>query len=87
MANYNIEIKKSAAKEISKLPKQELKRVVEKIKLLAENPRPDGCKKLSGDEKYRLRVGNYRVLYRIEDDLLIIYVVKVGHRKEIYKML
>ena len=87
MANYNIEIKKSAAKEIGKLPKQELKRVVEKIKLLAEDPRPEGCKKLSGDEKYRLRIGNYRILYRIEDDLLIIYVVKVGHRKEIYKML
>jgi len=87
MANYNIEIKKSAAKEIGKPPKQELKRVVEKIKFLAEDPSPEGCKKLSGDEKYRLRVGNCRILYRIEDDLLIIYVVKVGHRKEIYKML
>ena len=85
MENYKIEIKKSAAKELSKLPKKELTKIVEKIQSLSDEPRPDGCKKLSGDEKYRIRIGNYRVLYSIEDDILIVYVVKVGHRKEIYK--
>lgn len=87
MASYSIEIKKSATKELSKLPKNDLKRIVENIQELSENPRPDGCKKLSGDEKYRIRIGNYRVLYSIEDEILVIYVVKVGHRKDIYKML
>jgi mRNA interferase RelE/StbE len=84
MANYSIEIKRSAAKEIEKLQKSVIKRVIEKIHSLAQNPRPSGCKKLSGDEKYRVRVGDYRILYMIEDDVLVVYVVKVGHRKNIY---
>ena len=87
MASYNIEIKKSASKELSKLPKKELKSVINKIKNLSADPRPTGSKKLSGDEKYRVRVGNHRVLYTIEDEKLVIYIVKVGHRKDIYKML
>ena len=84
MANYKIEIKKSATKEIEKLPKNVLKRVIEKIQSLGTEPRPHGCKKLTADEKYRVRVGNYRILYRIEDEVLVVIVVKVGHRKEIY---
>ena len=85
MANYKIEIKKSAAKEISKLPKAAVKRIVDKIQTLSADPRPNGCKKLSGDEKYRIRIGVYRVLYSIMDEKLVIYIVKVGHRKEIYE--
>ncbi len=85
MANYSIEIKKSAAKEIEKLPKTMMLRVLKKIKGLSSEPRPVGCKKLSGDEKYRIRIGNYRILYSIEDEILVVYVVKVGHRREIYK--
>ena len=85
MAKYKIEIKKSAVKEISKLPIKDLKRILKEIELLANNPRPFGAIKLSGDEKYRLRVGNYRLLYQIFDDKLIIIVVKVGHRKDVYK--
>ena len=84
MVNYKIEIKKSAAKEISKLPKEAVKRIVEKIQTLSDEPRPNGCKKLSGDEKYRIRVGVYRILYSITDEKLVIFIVKVGHRKEIY---
>ena len=84
MANYSIEIKKSASKEIAKLPKTILSRILEKIRLLESDPRPTGCKKLSADEKYRIRVGNYRVLYEIVDDRLIVYVVKVSHRKDVY---
>jgi mRNA interferase RelE/StbE len=85
MANYSIEIKKSATKEMAKLPKIHLQRIVEKIQALSTNPRPEGCKKLSADEKYRIRVGNYRILYSIEDNQLIVYVVKIGHRKEVYR--
>ena len=85
MADYKIEIKKSAQKEIKQLPNKELKKVVDKISSLTNEPRPIGSKKLSGDEKYRIRVGNYRVLYSIEDQILVIYVVKVGHRKDVYQ--
>ena len=84
MAKYKIEIKKSAAKEIKKLPRQDLKKILSKISSLADNPRPDGCVKLSADEKYRIRVGVYRVLYKIQDMLLIVTVVKVAHRKDVY---
>ena len=85
MAKYRIEIKKSAVKEISKLLKKDLKRILKEIESLANNPRPFGAIKLSGDEKYRLRAGSYRILYQIFDDKLVIIVVKVGHRKDVYK--
>ena len=85
MASYKIELKKSAAKELERLPSAVLKRIVEKIESLGKNPRPPGCKKLSGEEKYRVRVGSYRILYEIADEVLIIYVVKVSHRKEVYR--
>lgn len=85
MANYKIEIKKSASKEIAALPKSILVRVVELIGGLSENPRPGGCKKLSGDEKYRIRVGDYRILYAIEEEIITVYVVKVGHRRDVYR--
>ena len=84
MENYSIEIKKSAAKEIEKLPKTVLKRILNKIQSLSTEPRPSGCKKLTADEKYRLRVGDYRILYSIEDDKVLVYIVKVGHRKKVY---
>lgn len=87
MASYKIEIKKSASKEIADLPKAILLRVLEQIGALADNPRPKGCKKLSGDEKYRIRVGEYRILYAIEDDILTVFIVKAAHRKEVYRML
>jgi len=85
MAKYRVEIKKSAVKEIKKLPKQYLKHVLSKIAALAENPRPEGCIKLTNDNKYRIRVGNYRVLYQIYDELIVVVVVKVAHRKNVYK--
>jgi mRNA interferase RelE/StbE len=83
--DYKIEIKKSAQKELKNLPDKALKKVIEKIGSLVANPRPAGCKKLSGDEKYRIRIGNYRVLYSIEDEILVIFIVKVGHRKDVYE--
>jgi len=85
MAKYKIEIKRSAVKEIECLPRKEILIILDKIKALAEDPRPADCKKLSGQEKYRVRCGNYRILYLIEDDVLIVYIVKVGHRKDVYR--
>ena len=85
MAKYRVEIKRSAAKEIGNLPKRDLKKIFEKIASLTNNPRPHDCQKLSAQEKYRIRCGDYRILYTIEDDVLVVYVVKVGHRKDVYR--
>ncbi len=85
MANYNIEIKKSAAKEIEKLPPKYLPKIIGAIESLQHDPRPLGCKKLAAGERYRLRVGVYRILYEILDDKLLIYIVRVRHRKEVYR--
>lgn len=85
MENYRIVIKKSAAKEIERIQKKDRIRIVEKIRSLSSDPRPSGSKKLSGQEKYRIRQGNYRILYQIIDDALVINVVKIGHRRNIYK--
>lgn len=85
MAIYRIEIKKSAQKEIQNLPRLDLKRVVIKIQSLAINPRMPDSKKLSSQEQYRVRVGQYRILYEIHDDILVIMVVRVAHRKQVYR--
>ncbi len=86
MARYRILIKPSAVKEIEAIsPKKDRQRIVGRISKLADNPRPLGCEKLSGQEKYRMRQGRYRIVYSIEDQDLIVYVVKVGHRKDVYR--
>ena len=85
MAKYKIEIKKSAAKELSNLPTKDLKIIIQKIQNLAEDPRPSGCKKLTADEKYRIRSGKYRILYIIKEDVLVIYIIKIGHRRDVYR--
>ena len=85
MANYKLVLKKTAAKEIEKIPQADRVRIIAKISSLSENPRPEGCKKLSGQEKYRIRQGNYRILYQIQDEQLLITVVKIGHRKDVYE--
>ncbi|MFU8848759.1 MAG: type II toxin-antitoxin system RelE family toxin [Opitutales bacterium] len=85
MERYRIVIKKSAAKEIERIEKRDRIRIIEKIRSLAEDPHPVGSKKLSGQEKYRIRQGNYRILYQVKNEELIINVVKVGHRRDIYK--
>jgi len=82
---YSIEIKRSAAKEIEALPQRDLRLVVERIGRLAEDPRPRGCEKLAGGERYRVRQGEYRIVYSIEDARLIVWVVKVGHRRDVYR--
>ena len=85
MASYSLEIKRSAAKEISAFRKADCQRIVAKIQLLASNPRPNGCEKLSGAEKYRIRQGDYRILYEIVDSTKLVIIVKVGNRKEAYR--
>jgi len=85
MARYRIEVKKSAVKELSQIPKKDLVKIVKNINSLADNPRPKGSKKLSREEKYRIRYGTYRILYLIEEDVLVIYVIKVAHRKDLYR--
>lgn len=86
MAGYRLLIKASAAKEIERLLTKKLRRaIVARIRALADDPRPPGCAKLSGADKYRIRYGTYRILYRIEDDRLIVMVVRVAHRKTAYR--
>ena len=86
MAKYRILIKPSAVKEIEVIPlKKDRRRIVERIRKLEENPRPRGCEKLSGQDKYRVRQGRYRIVYSIENQDLVVYVVKVGHRKDVYR--
>ena len=86
MARYRLLIKPSAVKEIEAIPlKRDRQRVVERISNLAEDPRPSGSEKISGQDKYRVRQGRYRILYVIEDQDLIVQVVKVGHRKDVYR--
>jgi mRNA interferase RelE/StbE len=86
VARYRLLIKPSAVKDIEAIPlKKDRQRVVERISKLAEDPRPLGGEKLSGQDKYRVRQGYYRILYAIEDQDLIVLVIKVGHRKDVYR--
>ena len=85
MANYRLLIKPSAAKELQALPTNDRKRVVTKIQRLASDPRPPGAEKLSGQEKYRLRQGDYRVLYSVDAAQLTVVIVKIGHRRDVYR--
>ena len=85
MAKYNIQILPSVVRhDLSKLPKNEVARIMTRIKSLADDPRPIWSKKLSGREEYRGRQGNYRILYVIENQVKIVQVTKVGHRRNIY---
>ena len=83
---YSIEFKKSAQKEIANLPKRMQRRVVSAIKALADEPRPKTVRKLvGGEDYYRLRVGEYRVVYQIIDQVLLICIIRVRHRKDVYR--
>jgi len=85
MARYNIQFKASVRKDFRQIPKKDVLRILAKIEALADNPMPPQAEKLTGDDKYRIRQGNYRILYRIEDDILMVTVVKVGHRRDVYR--
>ena len=85
MASYKLLIKASAAKELEALPRKDRSRIVAKMEALADNPHPPGSEKLSGEEKYRLRQGDYRVLYSIQDASATVTIVKIGHRRDVYR--
>jgi mRNA interferase RelE/StbE len=86
VANYSLKIKPSAAKEFETLPKKDRQRTAAKIQALGTNPRPPGCEKLSGqDNLYRVRQGDYRILYTVDDRALLVVVYKIGHRREVYR--
>ena len=85
MASYELVFRRSVAKDLRELPKADVKRILLRIRSLADDPRPAGCEKLSGQERYRVRQGVYRIVYEIDDHILIVLVVKVGHRRDIYR--
>lgn len=86
MAGYSLRIKPSAAREIEDIDrKADRRRVVERIERLAEEPRPRGCVKLAGGERYRVRQGRYRIVYEIRDADLIVLIVRVGDRRDVYR--
>lgn len=85
MANYVLDVRKSAAKEIADLPSKDIQRIIEKIQSLRTKPRPSGSEKLSRDDKYRIRQGTYRVPYEFDDATLTVTIVKDAHRREVYR--
>ena len=85
MANYNVLIKPSAVKELERIPKKQLQKIAEKIQALALDPRPSGCEKVAERNTYRIRQSSYRIVYTIEDDHLVMLVIKIGHRRDIYR--
>ena len=85
MASYKVVFKKSVAKDLRPIPNQDVARILQRLEELQENPRPLGSEKLSGQERYRIRQGVYRIIYEVADELLIVTVVKIGHRRHVYK--
>lgn len=85
MASYSVAFKRSAAQELADLPARIRRRVAARIGELAQDPRPFGSEKLSGEEKYRLRQGDYRVVYGIDDRELVVFVWAIGHRRDVYR--
>lgn len=86
MALYQVELARSAEKDLRRIDRSRVASLFAAVEGLAEDPRPHGCKKLAGaDRTYRIRVGEYRVLYEIEDDVLVVLVIRVAHRREVYR--
>ena len=84
MVSYRIEFAKGVRKDFKRLPKKDAGRILKKIECLSENPRPPESKKLTNDDSHRIRIGNYRVIYDIQDQVLVVLVLKVGNRKDVY---
>jgi mRNA interferase RelE/StbE len=85
VASYRVLIKRSAGKELEELALKDRRRIVERIRGLTSDPRPVGCEKLSGEEKYRVRQGDQRIIYGINDRDSTVTVVKIGHRRDVYR--
>ncbi|HZI96267.1 MAG TPA: type II toxin-antitoxin system RelE/ParE family toxin [Actinomycetales bacterium] len=83
---YQVRIARRARKSLVALPRREQQRLRAAIELLAEAPRPPGCAAMAGEQSvYRVRVGHYRIVYEVLDDVLVVHVVRVGHRREVYR--
>jgi len=85
MASYKVLIRKSAAGELGRIPKKDLARIVEWIRSLSRQPRPHGIEKLSGQERYRIRQGDYRIIFAVDDPAQTVEIYKIGHRSAIYR--
>jgi len=85
MDKFNIFFKESVWKDFKKILTKDVKKILNKIESLGNEPRPAGCEKLTGDEKYRIRQGRYRIVYSVQDKKLTVWVVKIGHRKDVYR--
>ncbi|NOX26881.1 MAG: type II toxin-antitoxin system RelE/ParE family toxin [Gammaproteobacteria bacterium] len=85
MAKYSLVFKKSVVKDLRNIPKKDIKRILKRVELISSDPRAEGCIKLSGQERYRVRQGVYRIIYEIQETELVIIVVKVAHRSVAYK--
>ena len=85
MEKYELQFKRSVAKDLRGIPKSDVARILERISALSNEPRPPGSEKLTGEDRYRIRQGVYRIVYEIADGALIVTVVKVGHRRQVYR--
>ena len=85
MAVYKVFFRESVEKDFSTIPKKDIEKILHRIEVLTENPRPPDCEKLTGHERYRVRQGRYRIVYSIQDDVLTVWIVKIGHRKDVYR--
>lgn len=85
MASFEVSVKQSVARDLRRIPKKDVARILRRIESLAREPRPPGVEKLSGQEKYRIRQGVYRIIYEIRDEELVVVIVKVGHRRDVYQ--
>ncbi len=85
MARFELRFKPSVVKDLRGIPKTEVRRLLKKIEALGDDPRPAGCEKLTGRDLYRIRQGVYRIVYSVDDAAVVIEVIKVGHRREVYR--
>ena len=85
MARYDLRFKSSVAKDLQSIPPTDRRRVLDRIETLRDDPRPPGAEKLSARERYRLRQGNYHILYTVSDAEVVVEVVKIAHRREVYR--
>ena len=85
MAAYKVYFRESVEKDFNSVPKKDLVKILRRIEALSKNPRPLGCEKLTGQERYRVRQGRYRIVYSVQDESLTVWIVKVGHRKDVYR--
>jgi mRNA interferase RelE/StbE len=84
MARYDLLVRPSVRRDLRAIPQPDIRRILARMDALRDDPRPPGSQKLSGQESYRVRQGNYRIVYTVEDAMLVIEVIRVGHRRDVY---